>query len=101
MYTPSVSPSTIDNRYGCGHPTSATISTGTTGKVDRVTFRVQLGGRTTFLSATGSGSRWSATLDGAAFGYDSGSGSVRASATGPGGTAESGGSGFTLADCPA
>ena len=97
---PSVSPSTIDNRSGCGHSTSATISTGTTGDTDRVTFRVQVGGRTTYLSASGSGSRWSVTLNGSAFGYDSGSGTVRATATGPGGSTESGGGRFTIADCP-
>ena len=97
---PSVSPSTIDNRSGCGHSTSATISTGTTGDTDRVTFRVQVGGRTTYLSASGSGSRWSATISGSAFGYDSGSGSVRATATGPGGSTESGAGHFTIADCP-
>src|SRR5205807_3631447 len=79
---------------------SATISTGTTGKVNSVTFHVQLDGRTMELSATGSGSRWSATLDGAAFGYDHGSGTVRASATGPTGSAESGDGHSTIADCP-
>jgi hypothetical protein len=42
-----------------------------------------------------------ATLSGAAFGPDSGSGTVRATATGPGGRAESGGTSFTVADCPA
>jgi hypothetical protein len=99
VFAPSVSPSTIDNRSGCGHSTSATISTGTTGKVDRVQFRVQVGGRTTFLSASGSGSRWTATLNGGAFAPDSGSGTVRAIATGPSGMAESGGASFTLADC--
>ncbi|MDQ1504062.1 MAG: hypothetical protein QOD57_1789 [Actinomycetota bacterium] len=99
VYAPAVSPSTIDNRSGCGHSTSATISTGTTGKVDGVTFRVQVGDRTTSLSASGSGSRWMATLNGSAFGYDSGSGSVRATATGPSGTAESGSTSFTVADC--
>jgi hypothetical protein len=101
VYAPAVSPSTIDNRSGCGHSTSATISTGTTGKVDSVTFRVQVGGRTTSLSASGSGSRWMATLSGSAFGSDSGSGTVRATATGPSGTAESGSTGFTVANCPA
>jgi hypothetical protein len=101
VYAPSVSPSTIDNRRGCGHSTSATISTGTTGKVNSVTFRVQVGGRTTTLSASGSGSRWSATLDGAAFGSDHGSGTVRATATGPSGSAESGNGSFTITDCPA
>jgi hypothetical protein len=101
VYAPSVSPGTIDNRHGCGHSTSATISTGTSGNVDRVTFRVQVGGRTTTLTASGSGSRWSATLDGGAFGPDHGSGTVRATATGPGGSAESGPGSFTVADCPA
>jgi hypothetical protein len=101
VYAPSVSPGTIDNRQGCGHSTSATISTGTTGKVNSVTFRVQLGGRTTTLSATGSGSRWSAILDGDDFGPDHGSGTVRATATGPSGSAESGNGTFTIADCPA
>jgi hypothetical protein len=101
VYTPSVSPGTVDNRHGCDHSTSATISTGTTGKVNSVTFRVEVGGRTRTLSASGSGSRWSATLDGAAFGPDHGSGSVRATATGPGGSAESGSGSFTIADCPA
>jgi hypothetical protein len=96
-----VSPSTIDNRHGCTHATSATISTGTSGKVNSVTFRVQVGGRTTTLSASGSGSRWTATLDGAAFGPDYGSGSVWATATGPSGSARSGSTGFTIADCPA
>ena len=67
---------------------------------DHATFHVQLDGRTMELSATGSGSRWSATLDGAAFGYDHGSGTVRASATGPTGSAESGDGHFTIADCP-
>jgi hypothetical protein len=101
VFTPSVSPTTIDNRHGCGHSTNATISTGTTGKVDRVTFRVEVGGRTTTVTASGSGSRWSAALDGAAFGPDHGSGSVRATATGPSGSAESGNGTFTIADCPA
>jgi hypothetical protein len=101
VYTPTVSPSTIDNRGGCGHSTSATISTGTTGKVDHVTFRVEVGGRTATLSATGTGSRWSATLNGGAFYPDHGSGTVRATATGPSGTAESGDTPFTVADCPA
>jgi len=100
VFTPSVSPGTIDNRWGCGHSTSATISTGTTGKVDRVTFRVQVAGRTMMLSATGSGSRWSATLNGGGFYPDHGSGTVRATATGPSGTADSGDASFTVADCP-
>ena len=100
-FTPSVSPSNIANRSGCGQPTSATISTGTTGDTDRVTFRVQVGGRTTSLYASGSGSRWSATLNGSAFGPDSGSGSIRAVASGPGGTTESGATNFTVSDCPA
>jgi hypothetical protein len=69
--------------------------------VNSVTFRVQVGGRTTTLSARGSGSRWSAPLDGDAFGSDHGSGTVRATATGPSGSAESGGGSFTIADCPA
>jgi len=100
-FTPSVSPSTIANRSGCGPSTTATVSTGTTGDTDRVTFRVQVGGRTTSLYASGSGSRWQATLNGSAFGPDSGSGTVRAIATGPGGTTESGNTSFTLQDCPA
>ena len=101
VFTPSVSPSTIANRSGCGQPTSATVSTGTTGQVQRVTFRVQVGGRMTTLYASGSGSRWSATFNGAAFGPDHGSGTVRATATGPGGSSESGPAGFTVKDCPA
>ena len=100
VFTPSVAPGTIDNRWGCGHSTSATVSTGTTGKVDRVTFRVHVAGRTTTLSATGSGSRWSATFNGGSFYPDHGSGTVRATATGPSGTADSGGTSFTVADCP-
>lgn len=100
-YTPSVAPDTIDNRSGCGRSTTATVSTGTTGDARRVTFRVQVGGRITTLYASGSGSRWSATLKGSAFGPDHGSGSVRATATGPGGTTESGPAGFTVNDCPA
>jgi len=100
-FTPSVSPTTIDNRSGCGHSTSATVSTGTTGNAQKVTFKVQVGGRTTFLYASGSGSRWSATLNGSAFGPDHGSGSVRATATGPGGSTESGAGSFTINDCPA
>jgi hypothetical protein len=100
-FTPSVSPSTIDNRPGCGHSTTATVSTGTTGDARKVTFKVQVGGRTTFLYASGSGSRWSATLNGSAFGRDHGSGTVRATATGPGGSTESGPAGFTVTDCPA
>jgi hypothetical protein len=101
VFTPSVSPSTIDNRSGCGHPTTATVSTGTTGNARKVTFKVQVGGRITTLYASGSGSRWSATLNGSAFGPDHGSGTVRATATGPGGSTESGPAGFTVADCPA
>jgi len=101
VFTPSVSPSTIDNRAGCAHSTSATISTGTTGEARGVTFRVQVGGRTTYLTASGSGSRWSATLNSSAFSPDSGSGSVRATATGPGGSTDSGTTGFAVADCPA
>ena len=101
VFSPSVSPSTIDNRSGCSHPTIATISTGTTGDARKVTFRVQVGGRMTTVYASGSGSRWSATLNGSAFGPDHGSGSVRAIATGPGGTTESGPARFTIADCPA
>jgi hypothetical protein len=62
---------------------------------------VQVGGRTTFLYASGSGSRWSATLDGSAFGPDHGTGTVRATATGPGGSTESGPGSFTINDCPA
>jgi hypothetical protein len=100
-FTPSVSPSTIDNRSGCSRPTSATVSTGTTGDAKKVTFKVQVGGRTTTLYASGSGSRWSATLNGSAFGPDHGSGTVRATATGPGGSTESGPAGFTITDCPA
>lgn len=101
VFTPSVSPSTIANRSGCGRSSSATVSTGTTGAADKVTFRVQVGGRTTWLYASGSGSRWSATLYGSAFGYDSGSGTVRAMATGPGGSNESGPTSFTVEDCRA
>jgi hypothetical protein len=101
VFTPSVSPSTIDNRSGCGHPTSATVSTGTTGNAKKVTFKVQVGGRTTTLYASGSGSRWSATLNGSAFGPDHGSGTVRATATGPGGSTESGAANFTISNCPA
>jgi hypothetical protein len=95
-FTPSVSPGTIDNRSGCGHSTSATVSTGTTGDAKKVTFRVQVGGRTTTLYASGSGSR-----NGSAFGPDHGSGTVRATATGPGGSTESGTGSFTISDCPA
>jgi len=101
VFAPSVSPATIDNRSGCSHSTSATVSTGTTGKADHVTFRVQVGGRTTTLYGRGSGSRWSAPFDGAAFGPDHGSGTVWATASGPGGSTESGSSSFTVADCPA
>jgi hypothetical protein len=101
VFTPSVSPSTIDNRSGCGHSTTATVSTGTTGDARKVTFKVQVGGRITTLYASGSGSRWSATLNGSAFGRDHGSGTVRATATGPGGSTESGPAGFTITDCPA
>jgi hypothetical protein len=101
VFTPSVSPGTIDNRSGCSHSTSATVSTGTTGNAQKVTFRVQVGGRTTTLYASGSGSRWSATLSGSAFGPDHGSGTVRATATGPGGSTESGTGSFSIADCPA
>ena len=100
-FTPSVSPSTIDNRPGCGHSTTATVSTGTTGDARKVTFRVQVGGRITTLYASGSGSRWSATLNGSAFSPDSGSGTVRANASGPGGSTESGTTTFTVTDCPA
>jgi hypothetical protein len=100
-YTPSVSPSTIANGSGCGSPTTAKVSTGTTGETKKVTFRVQVSGRTTFLYASGSGSRWSATLNGSAFPSDSGSGIVRAIASGPGGTTESGPARFTLKDCRA
>ncbi|MEW6476197.1 MAG: hypothetical protein AB1679_28390 [Actinomycetota bacterium] len=98
-FTPSVSPSTIANRPGCGQPTTATVSTGTTGDTRKVTFRVQVGGRTTSLYASGSGSRWSATLKGSAFGADSGSGTVRAIASGPGGSTESGPTTITVTDC--
>lgn len=99
--TPSVSPSTVANRSGCGRPTTATISTGTSGQVQRVTFRVQVSGRLTTLYASGSGSRWQATFNGGAFSPDSGSGFVRAVATGPGGTTESGTANITVTDCPA
>jgi hypothetical protein len=98
---PTVSPSTIDNRRNCGHSTTATISTGTHGKVNTVTFRVQVGGRTTTLSAGGTGSRWQAVLHAGSFGYDHGSGTVWADASGPGGTTRSGSTNFTIADCPA
>jgi hypothetical protein len=98
---PTVSPSTIDNRRNCGHSTTATVSTGTHGKVSTVTFRIQVAGRTKTLSAGGSGSRWQAVLDGESFGYDHGSGTVWADASGPGGTAQSGSTNFTIADCPA
>lgn len=101
VFSPSISPSTIDNRSGCGHSTSATVSTGTTGQARSVTFKVQVGGRTTTLYASGSGSRWSATLNGSAFGPDRGSGTVRATATGPGGSTESSPASFTITDCPA
>src|SRR2546423_1575066 len=60
VFTPSVSPSTIDNRSGCGHSSSATVSTGTTGDAQKVTFKVQVGGRMTTLYASGSGRPWSA-----------------------------------------
>ena len=100
-FPPSVSPSTIDNRPGCGNPTNATVSTGTTGDAKKVTFKVQVGGRTTYLYASGSGSRWSATLNSSAFGRSHGSGTVRATASGPGGSTESGPTSFTVADCPA
>jgi hypothetical protein len=99
VFTPTVSPGTIANRSGCGPSTSAGISTGSTGKVDRVSFRIEVAGRTTYLSATGSGSRWSANLDGNSLYPDHGSGTVRATATGPSGTATSGDAPFTLADC--
>ena len=99
VFTPTVSPSTIANRGGCGPGTSASISTGSTGRVDRVTFRVEVAGRTTYLSATGSGSRWSANLDGQSLYPEHGSGTVRATASGPRGTADSGDASFTLADC--
>ena len=98
---PTVSPSTIDNRRNCGHSTTATISTGTHGKVDTLTFRVQVAGRTKTLSAGQTGNRWQAVLDGEGFGYDHGSGTVWADASGPGGTAQSGSTNFTVADCPA
>lgn len=101
VYTPSVSPGTIANRSGCGQPTTATVSTGTSGQVQRVTFRVKVGGRLTTLYASGSGSRWQATLNGGAFSPDSGSGTVRAVATGPGGTTESGPASIRVTDCPA
>ena len=100
-FTPSVSPSTIANRSGCGQSSTATVSTGTTGDAKKVTFRVQVGGRTTSLYASGSGSRWQATLNGSAFSPDSGYGTVRAIASGPGGTTESGTTSFTVTDCPA
>jgi hypothetical protein len=100
VFTPSVSPSTIYNRSGCG-PTSAVVSTGTSGDADRVTFRVRVGGRTTSLYASGSGSRWQATVNGSAFGAGTGSGTVRAYASGPGGTTESGNTSITVVDCPA
>jgi hypothetical protein len=100
-FTPSVSPSTIANRSGCGQSTTATISTGTTGDAKKVTFRVQVGGRTTSLYASGSGSRWQATLNGGAVGPDSGSGTVRAIASGTGGSSESGATSITVRDCPA
>jgi hypothetical protein len=99
VFTPTVSPDTVANHWGCSRPTTATIATGTTGKVDNVTFRVQLGGRTSLLSATPSGSRWSANFDGGTFFPDHGSGTVRAVATGPSGRAESGDAPFTLTDC--
>ena len=98
-FTPSVSPSTIANRPGCGQSTTATVSTGTTGEARKVTFKVQVGGRTTFLYASGSGSRWSATLNASALGGTHGSGTVRATASGPGGSTESGPAGFTVTDC--
>jgi len=101
VFTPSVSPTTIDNRSGCSNATTATVSTGTTGNAQKVTFRVQVGGRITTLYASGSGSRWTATLNGSAFGPDHGSGTVRATATGPGGSTESGPGSFTITDCPA
>lgn len=101
VFTPSVSPSTIANRAGCARPTRATVSTGTSGGVERVTFRVQVAGRLTTLYASGSGNRWTATLDGGSFRPDSGSGTVRATATGPGGTTESGPAAVTVSDCPA
>jgi len=100
VFTPTVSPATVANRVGCGGSTTATISTGTTGKVNRVTFRVQVAGRTVILSASGSGSRWSASLNGGSFYPDHGSGTVRATATGPAGSADSGNGSFTVADCP-
>ena len=100
-FTPSVSPSTVANRSGCGQSTTATVSTGTTGDTKRVTFRVQVGGRTATLYASGSGSRWSANLNGSAFAPDSGSGTVRATASGPGGSTESGATSFTVRDCRA
>jgi hypothetical protein len=101
VFTPSVSPGTVANRAGCGQPTRATVSTGTSGEVRRVTFRVQVAGRLTTLYGRGSGNRWTATLDGGAFSPDSGSGTVRATATGPGGTTDSGQAAITVTDCPA
>ena len=100
-FAPSVSPTTVANRSGCGQATTANVSTGTTGDAKRVTFRVQVGGRMTTLYASGSGSRWSATLNGSAFSPDSGSGTVRATASGPGGSTESGPTSFTVRHCPA
>jgi len=100
VYNPTVTPNTIDNRHDCGHSRTATISTGTTGKVDRVTFRVELAGRTQLLPANPSGNYWWATLNGDSFNDDHGPGTVRAEATGPGGLTESGPSGFTVAGCP-
>ncbi|HVW30910.1 MAG TPA: hypothetical protein VHL53_00095 [Acidimicrobiia bacterium] len=101
VYVPTVTPSTIDNRPGCSHSTTATISTGTTGRVTRVIFTVEVAGRTIVLSATGSGSRWQATLNGGRFSPDHGGGTVRATAYGPSGRDESSAARFTLADCPA
>ena len=101
VFTPAVSPQHGRQPVGLRPPTSATVSTGTSGQAQRVTFKVQVGGRITTLYASGSGSRWSATFNGGAFGPDHGSGTVRATATGPGGSTESGPAGFTVTDCPA
>src|SRR5687767_15896983 len=66
VFTPSVSPSSVANRPGCG-PTTATVSTGTSRQVRRDTFRVQVAGRLTTLYPSRSGTQFAATLNGRAF----------------------------------
>ena len=82
-------------------PTSATVSTGTTGQAQRVTFRVQVGGPHDHPLRQRLRQPLVGHLQRRRLRARPGSGTVRATATGPGGSTESGAGQLHRRDCPA